>query len=111
MAKKKRSGIKTAGVRELRDKLSQYLRELDQVEMLQVTDHGHVIALVVSPGKLAEASGGSREERERRELLAEGVFSRLGTQEKGQLPPPSGLGLSDAEFDEVMDFVRGDRDL
>lgn len=110
MGKKKAPSIKTAGIREVRAKFSQYVRAVGQGDVVQVTDRGQVVACLVPPEKVAEADL-TPVERARRQMLAEGFFSRLGTQDKGPLPPASGLGLSDEEFEEVMDFVRGDRDL
>lgn len=110
MTKKKAPSIKTAGIREFRAKLSQYVRDVRQGDSVQVTDRGQVVACLVPPERVAEADL-TPVERARRRMLADGFFSRLGTQDKGPLPPASGLGLSDEEFEEVMDFVRGDRDL
>lgn len=110
MAKKRAPGIQTAGIREVRAKFSQYVRAVEQGDMVEVTDRGQVVACLVSPEKVAEAHL-TPVDRARRQMLAEGFFSRLGTRDKGPLPPATGLGLSDEEFEEVMDFVRGDRDL
>ena len=111
MGKKKAGGIKTAGIREFRAKLSQYVRAVEQGDVVQVTDRGQVVACLVSP-EVAEVANLSPVDRARHQMLKEGFLSRLGTQRKTIPPlPPSGLGLSDEEFDEVMDFVRGDRDL
>jgi antitoxin (DNA-binding transcriptional repressor) of toxin-antitoxin stability system len=98
---------KTAGVREFRARLSEYLREVKRGETVLLTDRGQVIAEVSPPGKGA-APNLSREEREARELLADGVVSSLGTQE-GELPEPVGLGLSNKDVEEALEFVRGDR--
>jgi len=111
MGKKKAGGIKTAGIREFRAKLSQYVRLVKDGDMVQVTDRGQVVACLVSP-EVAEVANLSPVDRARRQMLADGFISRLGTQDKTIPPPaPYGLGLSDEEFEEVMDFVRGDRDL
>jgi hypothetical protein len=63
---------------------------------------------VSPPGQAPEAEL-SREEREARQLLTDGLVSHLGTQDPDDLPEPLGLGLSKKDVEEVLDFVRGDR--
>jgi prevent-host-death family protein len=38
------------GIREFRDELSRYIRRAEQGERINVTDHGRVVAVLVSPG-------------------------------------------------------------
>ena len=44
------SSMKTAGVRELKAKLSDYLRQVARGEIILVTDRGHVVAEIRPPG-------------------------------------------------------------
>jgi antitoxin (DNA-binding transcriptional repressor) of toxin-antitoxin stability system len=44
--------MKTVGIRELKDRLSEYLREVRRGESVLVTDRGEVIAEVSPPGQL-----------------------------------------------------------
>lgn len=58
-----------AGVRELKDHLSRYIRRIEAGERIAVTAHGRVVAELVPP---AHASKGAR--RRYDELLAAGVI-------------------------------------
>ncbi|MFL5262318.1 MAG: type II toxin-antitoxin system Phd/YefM family antitoxin [Anaeromyxobacteraceae bacterium] len=42
--------MKTAGVRELKARLSEYLRDVQRGEVVLVTDRGHVVAEMRPPG-------------------------------------------------------------
>lgn len=108
MGKKKAGGVKTAGIREFRAKLSQYVRDVRQGDSVQVTDRGQVVACLVPPETVAEA-GLTPVERARRRMFAEGFISHLGTQDKGPLPPPSGLGASKEAVDAALDWTREDK--
>jgi len=79
--------MKTAGVRQLRDKLSEFLRDVRRGEVVLVTDHGRVVAELRPPGTGVDL-GLSREERERHSLLERGVISTLGAQD-GAWPQPA----------------------
>ncbi len=43
--------MKTVGVRELKDRLSEYLRQVRSGEAVLVTDRGEVVAEITSPGQ------------------------------------------------------------
>ena len=49
--------MKTVGVRELKDRLSEYLRRVRAGEGVLVTDRGEVIAELAPPGKTGEYMG------------------------------------------------------
>jgi prevent-host-death family protein len=108
MGKKKPGAIKTAGIREFRAKLSQYVRAVEQGDMVQVTDRGQVVACLVSP-EVADLAHLSPVDRARRQMLADGFISRLGTQDKGPLPPVSGIGASKEAVDAALDWTREDK--
>jgi prevent-host-death family protein len=108
VTKKKAPSIKTVGIREFRAKLSEYVRVVKQGDMVQVTDRGQVVACLVSPENVAEADL-TPVERARRQMLADGFLSRLGTQRKTIPPLPKGPGFTREEVDAALDWTRGDR--
>jgi len=87
--------MRSVGVRELRDNLSEYLRRVRQGELLVITDRGSPI------GELSPAAGGRSAERAR-ELVRKGVAAWSGGKPKG-LPyaprPRTGL-VSDAVVED-----------
>lgn len=95
-------------MREFRQKLSQYLRDVEHGETVLVTAHGHVIAEVKPPGKASELEL-SREEREAREMLAAGVFSRLGTQDETDWPEPPEHGVPLEDVEAALRATRKDK--
>lgn len=96
-------------MRELKTKLSGYLREVKRGETILVTDHGQVVAQLVPPGSLAEVKL-SADDRVRHRLLAEGLVSHLGTQEQGEWPAaPGGRGVKREDVEAALDAEREDR--
>jgi antitoxin (DNA-binding transcriptional repressor) of toxin-antitoxin stability system len=75
--------MKTAGVRELKARLSSYLRDVQRGEILLVTDNGRIVAELRPPGSDAKAAP-ARYSR----LVAAGVL-RLGS-----APLPEGWGTA-----------------
>lgn len=43
--------VKTVGVRELKNRLSEYIRQVRSGEAVLVTDRGHVVAELIAPGQ------------------------------------------------------------
>ncbi|HZN92100.1 MAG TPA: type II toxin-antitoxin system prevent-host-death family antitoxin [Myxococcales bacterium] len=99
---------KTAGVKELKAKLSQYLRDVKHGETVLVTEHGQVVAKLVPLRAEPEEKQLSREEREARQLLADGLVSHLGTQDEGEWPAPRPV-LSRGWLQAFLDEDRKDR--
>ena len=60
----------SAGVRELKDNLSRYIRRIEAGERIAITAHGRVVAELVPPGTTAKGRGPSRFD----ELVAAGVI-------------------------------------
>lgn len=58
------------GIRELKDRLSRYIRQVEAGERMSVTAHGRVVAELVPPGTRGGVSRGSRWD----ELIAAGVL-------------------------------------
>ena len=96
-------GMRTVGVRALKNRLSEYLRMIEDGESLAVTRRGVVVARLVPPDVRSETV----EEVLQRKARAGEI--RLG--KRSQTPrysPPSGV-LTDAEVQELIDWTRGDR--
>lgn len=60
----------SAGIRELRDNLSRYIRRIERGERIAITAHGRVVAELVSPGTKEKADAPSRFD----ELVASGAI-------------------------------------
>jgi prevent-host-death family protein len=60
----------TAGIRELKDHLSRYVRRVEAGERVAVTAHGRVVAEIVPPGTAAESRRRTRFD----ELVADGAI-------------------------------------
>ncbi len=96
-------GMRTVGVRALKNRLSEYLRMVQAGESLAVTRRGVVVARLVPP----DVRGETTEEALQRKARAGEI--RLGKRnETPRYSPPSGL-LTDAEVEELLDWTRGDR--
>jgi prevent-host-death family protein len=72
----------STGIRELKDKLSQYVRRIEAGERIAVTAHGRVVAELVPPAKASRA--GRRTQYD--DLVAAGIV---------RLPLESGDPLAD----------------
>jgi len=72
--------VRAAGIRELKDNLSEYVRRVESGERIAVTAHGRVVAMLVPAEKGVRGRRRSRFD----ELVAEGVI-RLPI-EAGYLP-------------------------
>jgi antitoxin (DNA-binding transcriptional repressor) of toxin-antitoxin stability system len=90
--------MRAFGVRELKDKLSEYLRVAAAGEVVLVTDRDRVVAELVAPG-----ASRNRADLLWADLIADGVL-RPPLVADGA-PPPCLGGASTAELDED----RGDR--
>ena len=92
-----------AGIRELKDNLSEYVRRAEAGERIAVTSHGRVVAMLVPVEK--EARGRRRTRFD--ELVAEGII-RLPTAAGDpleewpaiRLPKGTAAALIDADRDE-----------
>jgi prevent-host-death family protein len=93
----------TAGIRELKDNLSEYVRRTEAGERIAVTAHGRVVALLVPVEKAARGRHRTRFDQ----LVADGIV-RLPA-EAGDpledwpnlgLPPGTAAALIDADREE-----------
>lgn len=64
--------MKTAGIRELKNRLSAYVREVERGETVLVTDRGRIVAELRPPG--AADRGATAPELRHRQLVDEGVL-------------------------------------
>ena len=95
---------RTVGLRELKNRLSEYVRMVRAGEHVQVTDRGHVVAELIPPGATRD-----REQHpgfaamERRGLL------RPGARNTADLYPSLRRNLKPGRAKRLLDAVRGDR--
>lgn len=61
-----------AGIRELKDNLSRYIRRIEAGERISITMHGRVVAELVPPGTTSRSGPGRRSRFD--ELVAAGVI-------------------------------------
>jgi antitoxin (DNA-binding transcriptional repressor) of toxin-antitoxin stability system len=97
--------MKTIGVRDLKARLSQILREVQDGETVLVTDRGRVVAELRKPdgGTFAD----SKVDRELARLAASGEM-RLAERPKFRYPV-SPISLPDGTAQELLDATREDR--
>jgi prevent-host-death family protein len=79
--------MERVGVRELKDKLSHYLRTVRQGQVVEVTVRGKPVARLVPAQPRGEASVDEKVEQQMWELVAEGFLTWNG--ERFQLPEPA----------------------
>ena len=98
--------MKTAGVAELKARLSSYLRDVQRGEVLLVTDRGRVVAELRPPGQLATTL--TARELRYQKLIERGVFRPAATPvNRSWLDQPS-LGVSPERIQAVLDAERGE---
>ena len=96
--------MKTSGVREVKNRLSAYLRMVEQGERVAITHHGRVVAELGPPAHATEeeANAGLR-----RRALAGSV--RLGAANRPDVyPRPTGR-LPSRVVQDLLDETRGER--
>ncbi len=94
----------SAGIRELKDNLSRYIRRIEAGERVVITAHGRVVAELVPPGATSRARRRSRFD----ELIADGVIRpplEPGNPLEGwpdiRLPPGTAADLIDRDRGEA----------
>lgn len=93
----------TAGIRELKDNLSEYVRRAEAGERIAVTAHGRVVAMLVPADKVSRGRRRSRYD----ELVEQGVI-RPAEERGDPLPGWTGLGLPKGTAAALIDEDRGD---
>lgn len=100
---------RTAGVREAKAHLSEYLRRVEEGETVLITDRGRVVAELSAPGR-AQAGAADLEGRQLALLLSQGVRAPLGTANKrSPLFKWKGLGKPAGTARRTLDQVREER--
>ena len=101
---------RTAGVREAKAHLSEYLRRVEEGETVLITDRGRVVAELAPPGR-ARPGAADREERQLADLLlGQGVRAPLGVAKKGRpLFKWKGLGKPAGTASRTLDQLREDQ--
>ncbi len=93
----------STGIRELKNNLSHYVRQLEAGKRIAVTAHGRVVAELVPPATGAGAAGSSRYA----ELVAAGVIEPAA--QPNALPPPwPDIRLPPGNVAELIDSDRGE---
>ena len=101
--------MRVVGIRELKAKLSAYLRDVSRGEVFLVTDRDRVVAELRPPGAAAAAPERTREDRLER-LIAEGAVSAPRRSREDWTWRPQGAGLPDGTAGRLMDELRDERD-
>ena len=81
--------MERVGVRELKDRLSHYLRTVRQGQIIEVTVRGKPVARLVPAHPRGEASVPEKIEQRMWELVAEGFLTWNG--ERFQIPEPAAV--------------------
>lgn len=100
--------MEPVGIRELKNNLSHYVREVEGGKRISVTAHGRVVAELVPPGTRATASRKTKLSRYE-QLVADGVIRPAV--EEGDPFPDDGLviKLKSGTVQELIDWTREDK--
>jgi prevent-host-death family protein len=99
--------MKVVGVKELKARLSEYLRTVRRGETLLVTERGEVIAEIrPAPRSLVPA----RTEGEMEKLIEAGEVTRAELPKENWRWTVKGLGLPDGTVTALLDELRGERE-
>jgi antitoxin (DNA-binding transcriptional repressor) of toxin-antitoxin stability system len=95
--------MRAVGVRELKNRLSEYLRLVRTGEEVLITDRGHVVAELRQPGPRADVPNPALMEavRQRR--------ARLGMGNRPELYPALGPAMPAGTAARLLDEERGER--
>jgi antitoxin (DNA-binding transcriptional repressor) of toxin-antitoxin stability system len=99
--------MERVGIRQLKDRLSKYVRQVESGDVVIVTDRGRVVAELRPPSAGADRSGIDPDllDLERRGLI------RLRTQknDRALYPPSPHVDLGGETLEDLIDWQRGDR--
>jgi len=93
--------MQTVGIKNLKDKLSEYIRVAASGETVLVTDRGEVVAEIIAPRVTTDAS---LPEQKMAALIRQGLVTPARVRLKG--PPPR---LPTMTFDMLMSEIEADR--
>jgi prevent-host-death family protein len=97
--------VKTVGLRELKNRLSEYVREVRAGEGVLVTDRGEVVAELVPPGQASDGRGAPSG----LVALAKGGRLTLGADNEAAAYPKLSRLLKRTRASELLDQERGSR--
>jgi antitoxin (DNA-binding transcriptional repressor) of toxin-antitoxin stability system len=95
--------MKTVGIRELKNRLSEYLQMVRRGEEILVTDRGQLVAEIREPGRSPTATPYPA-----LAAFARGGGARLGAQNHADLYPPLEPLLPPGEAERLLDLERGE---
>ena len=103
------SGMEPIGIRELKNNLSHYVRQVEGGQRISVTAHGRVVAELVPPGTRATVGRTKKKLSRYEQLVAEGLIRPA--LEEGDPLPDDGLRikLSSGTVEELIDWTREDK--
>lgn len=98
----------TVGIRELKNNLSEYVRQVERGKKVAVTSHGRIVAELVPPGSRAKPKKAKKKLSRYEQLVADGVIRPAiedgdpfeGLDLEPVMAPGEGLAL--------LDWLRGD---
>jgi prevent-host-death family protein len=93
----------STGIRELKNKLSHYVRQIEAGKRVAVTAHGRVVAELVPPGSGTRTGGATRYD----ELVATGIIE-AAVEADGSPPEWPDICLSRGTVAELIDSDRGE---
>ena len=96
--------MRTAGVREVKDRLSEFLRMVKGGEQVLITDRGEVVAMLGPPGPAFEQAEFPRLEQ----MIREGRATRAAPKRPGTYAPTTAPGISREDLERVLDEERAD---
>ena len=97
--------MKVVGIRDLKNRLSEYVRHVRSGEGLLITDRGEVVAEMVAPGR---RSGGDAVPDALAALARRGILTLGAPHDQAEYPPLSPL-LSARRARQLLDDERGGR--
>ncbi|MEK7269988.1 MAG: type II toxin-antitoxin system prevent-host-death family antitoxin [Planctomycetota bacterium] len=98
--------MKAVGIKELKARLSEYVRQAREGETVLVTDRDEVVA-ELRPARLRPA-GESTAESVLDDLAGTGEVSRAALDRRGFAWKPKGLGLKSGTALSILDEIRAD---
>lgn len=99
--------MRSIGIKQLKARLSEYVRLARGGETILVTDRDEVVA-ELGPVRRQVADADSLEATLER-LADQGVITRAGQAKKGWAWEPTNLGLPEGTARSILDEIRGDR--
>ena len=98
--------MKTVGLRELKNNLSRYVREVRAGEVLAIADRGQVIAELTPPRSKSDPKVALEDMARRGDLT---LAMPLGKKERASLYGPRNPALAGATAQQLLDESRGER--